>query len=106
MARRLVVCCDGTWNTPRTGTNIYQTYKLLKQGLVGDPPEEKGRLAGTLHCHGADADGVPVSLYYDQGVGTAPWDWLAGGALVVGLSDNVRGAYRFLSQSYEPGDEI
>ena len=30
MARKLVVCCDGTWNTPRNETNIFRTYRFLR----------------------------------------------------------------------------
>jgi len=29
--KRLVVCCDGTWNTPRTNTNIFRTYAFLRE---------------------------------------------------------------------------
>lgn len=105
MARRLVVCCDGTWNRPRTGTNIHRTYQRLWR-LIGEPEEDRGLLDGSRCCRGRAPDGAEMLLYYDKGVGTAPWDWLIGGAFGVGLSDNVRGAYRFLSQSHEPGDEI
>ena len=33
MARKLVVCCDGTWNTPRNETNVFHTYRFLRERL-------------------------------------------------------------------------
>ena len=47
-------------------------------------------------------------VYYDEGVGTGPFavDRYFGGAFGLGLDRNIREAYRFLSQMYEPGDEI
>lgn len=92
MGKRLVVCCDGTWNTAgqeRNGvlspTNVYKLTRTV--------PE-------------AGADGVRQLTFYRQGVGTNPWDRLRGGAFGVGLSRNVLRAYEFLVQNFEPGDEI
>src|SRR5262245_21558209 len=55
MAKKLVVCCDGTWNTPRTETNIYRTYRFLREGLGW--PHEQRRLTGVLTCEGRAQDG-------------------------------------------------
>ncbi len=105
MARKLVVCCDGTWNTPRTETNIFRTYQFLRERL-------KATAVETIEGHGAritrgrDTGGSEVVLYYDEGVGTSWFTRLAGGGVGVGLSDNVQQAYRFLADSYEPGSEI
>jgi uncharacterized protein (DUF2235 family) len=104
MARKLVVCCDGTWNTPRTDTNIYQTYRFLRERL-GNPVEVTPK-AGILTCTGRIGDGSDVLLFYDQGVGSEWFDKLVGGAAGVGLSDNVRDAYHFLAQNFVPGSEI
>jgi uncharacterized protein (DUF2235 family) len=104
MARKLVVCCDGTWNTPRTDTNIFRTYHFLRERL-GSPPQVTQNNGATT-CGGRAADGSDVLLFYDQGVGT---DWFArliGGGAGVGLSDNVRDAYHFLGQNFVPGSEI
>jgi uncharacterized protein (DUF2235 family) len=73
MGRRLVVCCDGTWNKPRTNTNVFRTYTHLRNH-IGNPNEDEGRIAGTLCCSGQAPDGAEMLLYYDKGVGTAPWD--------------------------------
>lgn len=84
---RLVVCCDGTWNRPdqQSPTNV------SKLALAVAPADEGG---------GAQA------LYYHRGVGTRPADRIAGGAFGFGLSRNVRDCYRFVVETYEPGDEL
>ena len=91
--KRLVVCCDGTWNRPDQQTEdgvpcptnvIKLAYRVAKR----------------------DGDILQV-LFYDQGVGTGNvFDRYIGGALGRGLSDNIFDGYRFLLANYEPGDEI
>jgi uncharacterized protein (DUF2235 family) len=102
--RKLVVCCDGTWNTPRTGTNIFRTYHFLRERL-GSPPEVEAK-RGITTCSGRAPDGADVLLYYDEGVGTDWFSRLSGGGVGLGLSDNVQQAYHFLANHYEPGSEI
>ena len=104
MAKKLVVCCDGTWNTPRTGTNIFRTYQFLRE-LLGTPTEVT-RKDGVRTCAGRTADGSEVVLFYDQGVGTDWFSRLLGGGTGVGLSDNVLDAYHFLAHNWAPGSEI
>jgi uncharacterized protein (DUF2235 family) len=91
--KRLVVCCDGTWNRPD------------QQTKDGAPcPTNVIKLAYRV----AKRDGEVLQiLFYDQGVGTGNVvDRYLGGALGRGLSDNIFDAYRFLLANYEPGDEI
>jgi uncharacterized protein (DUF2235 family) len=104
MARKLVVCCDGTWNTPRTETNIYRTYRFLRERLGS--PAEITQKSGVTSCAGHAKDGSEVLLFYDQGVGTDWFSRLVGGGAGVGLSDNVRDAYHFLGHNFAPGSEI
>ena len=68
--KRLVVCCDGTWNTPRTETNIFRTYHFLRERL-GSPVEMQQK-NGVVTCAGHAADDSEVLLFYDRGVGS---DW-------------------------------
>jgi uncharacterized protein (DUF2235 family) len=104
MARKLVVCCDGTWNTPRTETNIFRTYQFLR-GQLGAPAEITQK-NGVTTCGGRTRDGSELLLFYDQGVGTDWFSRLVGGGVGAGLSDNVRDAYYFLGQNFVPGSEI
>ncbi|MFB9688062.1 DUF2235 domain-containing protein [Amycolatopsis plumensis] len=88
MAKRLVICCDGTWNSLRqpAPTNVGQLQKVVAP---------------------ADPAGTEQRVYYHEGVGTGKlWDRLIGGAFGVGLSANVQDAYRFVAENYEPGDEL
>lgn len=104
MARKVVVCCDGTWNTPRNETNVFRTYRFLRERLGN--PAETTRRTGVTTCQGHAGDGTEVLLYYDQGIGTDWFSRIVGGAAGVGLSENVREAYQFLGQSFAPGTEV
>jgi uncharacterized protein (DUF2235 family) len=106
MAKTLVVCCDGTWNTPRTGTNIFRTYQFLRDRLGASASAEASQKNGVRTCRGRDAAGADVLLFYDEGVGSNWFDRLAGGGTGIGLSDNVQQAYHFLANNYEPDDAI
>ena len=56
----------------------------------------------------ADQDdaGNPQLLHYETGVGTRRGERFVGGAFGVGLSRNVQQCYRFLVDTYEPGDKL
>ncbi len=92
MPKRLVVCCDGTWNTADQGRN----------GTLC--PTNVTKVA--LGVADRDEDGVEQRVHYQKGVGTRPGERLPGGAFGVGLSRNVREAYRFVVEHFEPGDEL
>jgi uncharacterized protein (DUF2235 family) len=87
MAKRLVVCCDGTWN-------------------FADQPNKTNVTKIALSVHTGPAAGKDQRVYYHSGVGTHWWERLRGGAFGVGLSRNVIDAYRFLVETYEPDDEV
>lgn len=91
--KRLVLCCDGTWNSADQESNhepcptnvVRLGYRVAKR----------------------DSAGVAQIVYYDQGVGTGNTvDRITGGAIGKGLDDNIYDAYRFLVCNYEPGDEL
>jgi uncharacterized protein (DUF2235 family) len=90
--KRLVVCCDGTWNKP----------DQLDDGLAA--PTNVSKLA--LAVARRDEGGVEQEVRYVRGVGTRRFERIRGGAFGFGLSRNVREAYRFLVGNYEPGDEL
>ena len=89
--KRLVICCDGTWNRPDSDhvTNI----------------EKIARTVATDLQH---TDGVQQLTLYLSGVGAGSYaaDRMLGGAFGFGLFANIRSAYRFLALNYETGDEI
>ena len=92
MRKRLVVCCDGTWNKP----------DQLSDGVPA--PTNVSKIA--LGVSREDSDGIPQLLFYQRGVGTAQLQRVRGGAFGYGLSHNVRDCYRFIVRNYEPGDEL
>jgi hypothetical protein len=89
--KRLVVCCDGTWNKPdsQTVTNVE-------------------KIARTVQSDPAVTGGVHQLVYYVSGVGAGSYgaDKVLGGAFGFGLFHNVIACYRFLAQNFEPGDEV
>ena len=84
--KRLVICCDGTWNSPETRhvTNVARTARAL---LPADP------------------QGVQQIVFYDWGVGSDGRK-VMGGMIGAGLDKNIQDAYRFLVHNYAHGDEI
>jgi uncharacterized protein (DUF2235 family) len=88
-AKNIVVCCDGTWNTPD------------EQHGTAATPTNVAKLA-----LGVVSDQVRQTMFYEPGVGTSPDERVLGGAFGLGLSHNIRNAYRFLAESYNDGDRI
>ncbi len=89
MGKRLIVCLDGTWNTPDDKKNATNVVKIMRA------------------IRSADDAGTKQVVFYDKGVGTGgPIDRVRGGAFGGGLGDNVKDGYRFLANNYEPDDEI
>jgi uncharacterized protein (DUF2235 family) len=86
-SRRVVVCCDGTWNEPDAAapTNVARV-------AMGVAP--------------ADDTGTRQLLYYHPGVGTRRSERVSGGMFGYGLSRNVRDCYRYIVDTYQPGDQL
>ncbi|MEW2051682.1 DUF2235 domain-containing protein [Streptomyces sp. NPDC005476] len=87
MGKRLVVCCDGTWN-------------------FADQPSRTNVAKIALSVRAGSAGGKEQRVYYHSGVGTLRRERLRGGAFGLGLSRNVLDAYRFLVECYEPDDDL
>jgi uncharacterized protein (DUF2235 family) len=87
--KRLIVCCDGTWNSLEMvcPTNVVRFSEA---------------------CKPIAADGTPQILYYDQGIGTEGGfkDKVFGGAFGWGINKNIQDVYRFLCLNYVEGDEV
>jgi uncharacterized protein (DUF2235 family) len=81
----LVVCLDGTWNRPDAEypTNVVK----LARNLVNDFKSQ--------------------IVYYDQGVGTGgKVDQIIGGSTGLGVKENIKQAYRFLVENYQPNSRV
>lgn len=92
MRKRIIVCCDGTWNTP-------------DQERGGEPaPTNVVQIAQAIAP--TDETGCEQLVFYHSGLGTRRWERIRGGAFGFGLSRDVRDTYRFIMRTYEPGDEL
>lgn len=108
MAKKIVLCFDGTWNTPAdeehdwdeiekdAETNVVKIYRSVlgkdATGIErGSPPQ---------------APKAETIKWYDQGIGTRWYEHIRGGAFGFGLSRNIREGYKFLIDHFKPGDEI
>jgi len=92
--KRLIVCCDGTWNNPEqeqngipAPSNVYKLYNAL--AMRGD-------------------DGVEQLKYYHPGVGGEGGitEKVLGGSLGVGIGRHICSAYHWLARHYQEGDAI
>lgn len=91
--KRLVVCCDGTWNDNDSGTGYTNVSRLA---WAIQPSDTRG---------GKD---IAQIVFYQSGVGTEGdlTSKVAGGALGLGLARNLRDAYAFLCNNHVDHDEI
>jgi uncharacterized protein (DUF2235 family) len=83
--RNLVICSDGTWNSPEQGgaSNVLQIARAIK-------PE---------------AGGLEQVVFYDWGIGTDRKK-IAGGISGLGIDKNIMDCYRFLVHNYHQGDRL
>jgi uncharacterized protein (DUF2235 family) len=97
--RRLVICCDGTWQSSVSSkenvpSNITKLCRLIAR--MGTDQHEPSRKFHQI-------------VYYDSGVGTgnlSKSEQRRQGGTGAGLAENVIEAYNFIVMNYEPGDEI
>ena len=91
--KRIVVCCDGTWNDSDEGTGYTNVSRLA---WAVQSTDTRG---------GKD---IAQILFYQSGVGTEGdlASKVGGAALGLGLSHNIRDAYAFVCNNYNAGDEI
>ena len=86
--KRIVICSDGTWQTPRQA-NVTHVVEMARAVLPTAP------------------DGTTQVVFYDASVGTEGWiNRLVGGISGKGIQQNIRDCYRSLIYNYEDGDEI
>src|SRR4051794_14148707 len=65
--RRIVICCDGTWNKPGSAeTNVQRVWKAIAPvgaNLTGLRGEKQGTVANSDDQY----------VFYESGVGTSPF---------------------------------
>ncbi|HEY1503541.1 MAG TPA: DUF2235 domain-containing protein [Stellaceae bacterium] len=95
MTTRLILCFDGTWNSPgedpgastAVETNVVRFHESVRSGAL--------------------PSGSTQTKWYDDGVGTDWYDKISGGAFGFGLDQKIRDGYKFLVETYpnpDPGD--
>lgn len=92
--KRLVVCCDGTWNTPE------------QEQYDRPSPSNVVRLHNAVAKE--DGRGTRQEKYYHTGVGTegSLAARTVGGMWGEGLDKNIESAYAWLASNYEDGDAV
>ena len=88
MRKRLIVCCDGTWQNLDSPypTNVVK----IMQSVMPVAEDNSNQI-----------------VFYDPGVGTSTGiEKLGAGAFGWGLDQNILDAYRFLCLNYEKNDQI
>ncbi len=93
MPKKIVVFCDGTWNSEDQKT---------RDGVPC--PTNVLRMLEATKSAGEDGD-IQI-VHYIEGLGTRRWERLLGGGFGFGISDNIKDAYRFIVSNYDPGDRL
>ena len=79
--KRLIVCFDGTWNTPEDNTNVLRIFQAIADQQSGALDQLK---------------------FYDPGVGTDRRSMLSGGLFGLGLDANILQGYVWLCRNFAP----
>jgi len=96
MKKRIVICCDGTWNEPESAKDGQITPTNVLKMVRAIAPRD-------------GADGTNQVIYYDHGIGTGAVGFLdkhIGGGTGYGISRNIRDCYSFIANNYADGDDI
>ena len=118
MLKRIVLCFDGTWNTPSDRADLDAVHpqhssqddnQLDKVDPAAGVETNVCRLFRSVlsgnKCASGGDDLFQIK-WYDKGVGTDWWDRVPGGAFGLGLSRKIREGYKKLSDSYDDGDHV
>lgn len=92
--KRIVVCCDGTWNTPdKNKDGVPLQTNVVKIAQAVKPVSDFAVRQLTCYNTGIGTTGSALKRLYDGATGS-------------GISKNILEAYKFLILSYEPDDEL
>jgi hypothetical protein len=96
--RRIVICCDGTWQSSVSGDDNMPSNVTRLCRVIARMGEDK-KTGQRFH----------QLVYYDSGVGTgnlSTTEKKRQGGVGAGLAENVIEAYNFIVMNYQEGDEI
>lgn len=101
MAKRIILCCDGTWNQP--DQRDQQTNRMVPTNVV--------KIMRSIEPMAYSGPGLRQQIsqvvFYDPGIGTEGLlEKYLGGFTGYGISRNILQAYRFLANNYCDGDDI
>jgi uncharacterized protein (DUF2235 family) len=119
MPKRIVLCFDGTWNTPSDPADLHAVDHdhCSQEDKYFDKVDPNAGIetnvcrlfrsvwSGCGHDRNGGADLYQIK-WYDKGIGTEWWDRVPGGAFGLGLSRKIREGYKKLSDSYDDGDHV
>ncbi|VDC01832.1 unnamed protein product [Peniophora sp. CBMAI 1063] len=95
--KRIVVCCDGTWQDGLSVKARWQYTNILRLARAVNHVDERFMPP------------KPQVVFYQSGLASTESykiDSILQGATAAGLGDKVQEAYGFIAHNYEPGDEI
>lgn len=93
MMKRIILCFDGTWNTPNDHSDVESGANTNVRKLYNSIP-------------GQDQHGIKQHAHYIPGVGDRWYNRVRGGVFGVGLDERIKQGYRHLVDQYDDGDEI
>ncbi|KAH7883544.1 hypothetical protein F5I97DRAFT_1893739 [Phlebopus sp. FC_14] len=94
--KRIIVCCDGTWQDGVIVKERWKYTNVLKLSRALEHVDQRSSIP------------VPQIVFYQTGVGSSPnfYSEYIQGAIGTSLVEKVEEAYAFIAQNYHPGDEI
>lgn len=94
--KRLIVCCDGTWQDGVIVKECWKQTNILKLSRALELEDQRSGVP------------IPQVVYYQCGIGASHnlYSEYVDGATGESLSEKVQEAYAFIAQNYHPGDEI
>lgn len=96
ITKRIIVCCDGTWQDGIIVKERWKYTNILKLSRAMNHVDMRG---------GAP---VPQIVFYQSGIGSSPnfYSEYVQGTTGSSLGEKIQEAYAFIAQNYSPGDEI
>ncbi|KAG1769175.1 hypothetical protein EDD22DRAFT_1048164 [Suillus occidentalis] len=94
--KRIIVCCDGTWQDGEIVKECWMQTNILKLSRALELEDQRSGVP------------IPQVVYYQCGIGASQnfYSQYVDGATGESLCEKVQEAYAFIAQNYRPGDEI